>query len=169
MRKAYSLQRNLVLDGLTDLWYLEATADLLRAAGVADLNDKIALIPANTAGKVVYFATILHAHKLKVAALLDLDAAGDQAAKQETLVSRLGNKRILRTLNSLGWDVEAVAQKQPGRPIADIFASQIADFSKYKLAKAYARWTREHEASELDTKERSQWSTLIGKINVALK
>ena len=34
---------------------------------------------------------------MKVAALLDSDAAGDQAAQQEHLVHALGNKNILRT------------------------------------------------------------------------
>ena len=93
----FAQQRNLVLEGLTDFWYFEATAQLLRDAGLADLNQKIALLPANAAGKVVYFATILHANNLKVAALLDSDNAGDQAAKQETLIHTLGNKNILRT------------------------------------------------------------------------
>jgi hypothetical protein len=70
---------------------------LLSEKGKEGLNDKIALLPADGASKVVYFATILHAQNFKVAALLDSDAAGDQAAQQEILVSRLGNKRILRT------------------------------------------------------------------------
>ena len=82
----FAQNRNLILEGLTDYWYLEAVAALLGDAGLAKLNEKIAFVPANSAGKVVYFATILHAHNLKVAALLDADAAGDQAAQQETLV-----------------------------------------------------------------------------------
>ena len=90
-------QRNLVHEGLTDSWYVDGTAHLLRDAGIADLDKKIALIIAGDAGKVVYDATILHAHNLKVAALLDSDAAGDQAAKQDALVHSLGNKNILRT------------------------------------------------------------------------
>jgi len=93
----FSQQRNLVLEGITDYWYLDATAQLLRTAKIIDLNEKIALVFANSAGKVVYYATILHAHNLKVAALLDSDAAGDQAAQQENLVHALGNKNILRT------------------------------------------------------------------------
>jgi hypothetical protein len=97
-----------VLEGLTDFWYIEATAALLREAGLADLNEKIALVPAGSAGKVVYFATILHAHSLKVVALLDSDAAGDQAAAQETLVHTLGNKRILRTRDSYSGPVSHV-------------------------------------------------------------
>src|SRR5690606_19959918 len=93
----FSQQKNLVLEGITDYWYFDATASLLRSASIVDLNDRIALVFANSAGKVVYYATILHAHNLKVAALLDSDAAGDQAAQQENLVHALGNKNIIRT------------------------------------------------------------------------
>lgn len=190
----FAQTRNLVLEGLTDYWYVEAVAQLLRASGDANLDEKIALVFANSAGKVVYYATILHAHKLKVAALLDSDAAGDQAAQQDTLVHTLGNKKILRTkdscpgrvtkpeiedllretlvkvaLEDLGWDVTAAAAAQDSRPLVDIFATEIADFSKYRLAKAFLRWAREHEASDLTNEERKQWTTLIVSINTALK
>lgn len=190
----FSQTRNLVLEGLTDYWYMEAVAQLLRVSGEADLNKKIALVFANSAGKVVYYATILHAHKLKVAALLDSDVAGDQAANQETLVHTLGNKNILRTKDSytgpvtkpevedllretlvqvarddLGWDITATAAVQDARPIVDIFTAEVADFSKYRLAKAFLRWTRTNEASDLTEDERRQWTRLIGMINKVLK
>jgi hypothetical protein len=190
----FSQTRNLVLEGLTDYWYVEAVSQLLRNAGAADLDEKIALIFANSAGKLVYYATILHAHKLKVAALLDSDAAGDQAAQQDTLVHTLGNKKIVRTKDAysgkvmkpeiedllretlvqvaradLGWDVRARAIAQDARPIVDIFESEVAAFSKYKLAKAFLRWARAHEASDLTEEERKQWKTLIDGINKALK
>ena len=45
-------------------------------------------------------------------------------------------------LDDLGWDVTAKAEQQSTRPLADIFAEDIAEFSKYRLAKAYLRWTR---------------------------
>lgn len=190
----FAQQRNLVLEGLTDFWYFEATAQQLRDANLADLNKRIALIPANAAGKVVYFATILHAHNLKVAALLDSDNAGDQAAKQEILTHTLGNKNILRTADvcpgtitkpeiedllrdtlvtiaqsELGWNVSQVASKQPQRPIVDIFADEIRDFSKYRLAKTYIRWTREHSAKDLTEDERKSWIELINGVNRALR
>jgi hypothetical protein len=190
----FAQHRNLVLEGLTDFWYLEATSELLRSAGLADLNERIELIPCNSAGKLVYYATILHAHKLKVAALLESDSAGEQAAKQELLAHKLGYRGIIRirdayvgkvktpqiedllraTLirvakDSLGWDVSAEAASQPERAIVDVFASQITGFSKYKLAKAYVLWTSGHAASELEADERTQWFTLIGKINSALR
>jgi hypothetical protein len=190
----FAQTRNLVLEGLTDYWYVEAVAQLLRASGDANLDEKIALLFANSAGKVVYYATILHANKLKVAALLDSDTAGDQAAKQDTLVHTLGNKKILRTKDSysgkvtnpeiedllretlvkvaiddLSWDVTAKAAAQDARPIVDIFTAEVADFSKYKLTKAFLRWARVHEASDLAEDERKQWKALIGSINKALK
>ena len=143
---------------------------------------------------MVYFATILHANNLKVAALLDSDNAGDQAAKQEILIHTLGNKKILRTgddcpgaitkpeiedllrstlialaQSELGWDITKVATKQPKRAIADIFATEISDFSKYRLAKAYLRWTREHSASDLTEDERNSWVKLIYRVNRALR
>src|SRR5690606_10613121 len=93
----FAQQRNLVLECLTDYWYIDAPSQLHADSGEKALDEKIALVPAGNAGKVVYFATILHAHKLKVAALLDSDSAGDQAAKQEALVHALGQRAILRT------------------------------------------------------------------------
>ncbi|MBP8002408.1 MAG: AAA family ATPase [Chloroflexi bacterium] len=190
----FSQQRNLVLEGLTDYWYLEAVALLLREANLANLNEKIALIPAASAGKVVYYATILHAQRLKVAALLDSDAAGEQAAQQETLVHTLGNKNILRTTDiysgtvskpeieellrhtliqvsnsELGWNVSNTATKQSARPIVEIFMAEVKAFSKYKLAKAFLRWARVHEATDLTGEERKQWTELIERINKVLK
>lgn len=190
----FTQKQNLVLEGLTDYWYLDAVAALLRDAGEANLNEKIALVPSNTAGKVVYFATILHAQGFKVAALLDSDNAGDQAAKQDTLVHTLGNKGILRTKDFLvspvkaaeiedmlretlivvaksdcGWDVAAVAAKQKERTLVNIFESEIKDFSKYRLAKAFLRWSRDHSAKDLTSDERNQWVKLIQAINSALK
>ncbi|MXN44151.1 AAA family ATPase [Shinella kummerowiae] len=191
----FAQQRNLILEGLTDFWYIEATAEMLRQESIADLNSKIALVPANTASKVVYFATILVAHNLKVAALLDSDNAGDQAAKQDVLVHRLGAKRILRTTDftappipkaeiedllrdtlvklaasDLGIDISAEVTASPTTPVIDLLTRKGgANFSKYKLAKAYVKWTRDHSSADLSEAERNGWSKLINAINAALK
>ena len=188
-------KKNLVLEGLTDMWYLESLSDLLKADGKTGINDQIALIPANSASKVVYFATILHAQNLKLAALLDSDAEGDTAAKQDTLVNAVGTKRILRTKdaysgqvpnpeiedilrdtlldiakNDCGWDAIAVAQAQPKRPVVDVIKSVAkTDFSKYKLAKAFIRWSRDHSMADLQADEIAQAEKLIEKINKALQ
>lgn len=188
----FAQQRNLILEGLTDLFYLEATADLLRSEYIADLDTNIALIPATSAAMVVYYATILHARKLKVAVLLDSDTAGDEAASQAVLLHSLGTKGIIRTKEAytgsgmrveiedllrhtlvgiakfeLNWDITAAAAEQPNRQIVEIFKSEIPNFSKYKLAKAYVRWTRSHGANDLSITERVQWTTLVEKINAS--
>jgi predicted ATP-dependent endonuclease of OLD family len=191
----FAQQRNLVLEGLTDFWYVEATSDLLREAGTADLNEKIALPFASSAGKVVYYATILHAHHLKVAALLDSDSSGEQAATQDTLVHTLGNKGILRTKDAyaglvtrpeiedllretllnvakeaFGWDAIQQAAAQPTRPVVEVLDDVVgSQFSKYRLAKAYVRWTRDHRADDLTAAERTSWAKLIETVNKALK
>lgn len=190
----FTQKQNLVLEGLTDYWYVEAVSQLLRASKDANLNEKIALVPANTAGKVVYFATILHAQGFKVAVLLDSDGAGDQAAQQDNLVHTVGNKGILRTKDyvqdeinaaevedllrdtlinvaksEFGWDIADAAGKQPQRPLVSIFRSEVERFSKYRLAKEFVRWSRDNEASELSEQEREQWKKLIGAVNAALK
>jgi AAA ATPase domain/AAA domain len=191
----FAQHRNLVLEELTDYWYIEAVAHLLREANLADLNEKISLLPASNAGKVVYYATILHARKLKVAALLDSDVEGDQAINQEALIHTLGNKAVLRTKDAytgpvtkpkieellrntlvhvarnadLKWDVAAAASAQPERPILDLFTGEVSDFSRYRLAKAFLRWTRYHKATDLSEEERNQWKKLIGTINATLK
>lgn len=190
----FTQKQNLILEGLTDYWYVDAVAALLKEAGIANLNEKIALVPSNTAGKVVYFATILHSQGFKVAALLDSDGAGEQAATQDTLVHTLGNKGILRTKDflknsvkgseiedmlretlvevaksDLGWDVSTTAIKQPERPIVSIFDKEINDFSKYRLAKAFLRWSRDNTASDLTADEREQWKQLVLAVNAAVK
>lgn len=190
----FAQQRNLVLEGLTDYWYIDAISQLFTESGEKALDEKIALVPAGNAGKVVYYATILHAHKLKVAALLDSDAAGDQAAKQETLVHALGQRAIMRTKDfyagsvqkaevedlfretlvgiaksELGWDVAADAEAFPSQSIVSIFERSISDFSKYKLAKAFLRWTRSHDASDLRPHERESVGRLFAHANKILK
>lgn len=191
----FASQRNLILEGLTDYWYIEAISNLLKEGGNATLHDKIALVPANTASKIVYFATILTSHNLKVAALLDSDNAGDQAAKQEILVHRLGNKRILRTSDyvipkiehaeiedllretltkvakvDLGWDIDIALADAADKPVVNIFEKNIGkEFSKYKLAKAFLRWSRDHSVSDLASHEIEGCTKLINAINAALK
>ncbi len=189
----FSQQRNLILEGITDYWYVDATANLLRESNDENLNDKIALVFANSAGKVVYYATILYAHNLKVVALLDSDSAGDQAAQQENLVHTLGNKNILRTKDFVadvpkaeiedllretligivkkeyGVDTKATSDNQSNRPIIDIFSAEVPDFSKYKLAKMYIKWTKENESKNLKPTELANWKKLIQQVNKSLK
>ena len=189
----FTQKKNLILEGLTDYWYIESVSALLRQSSVVSLDEKIALIPANTAGKVVYYATILHAQKLKIAALLDSDSAGDQAAQQENLIHTLGNKNIFRTKDycknvstpeiedllrktlidivQLEYSINCqdIADSQPNRSIVSIFNKEVPNFSKYNLAKAFIKWCKDHDSSHLAADEVDEWKKLIESINKALK
>ena len=190
----FSQPRNLLLESLTDFWYIDAVAQMLREAGVADLNQRIELMPTNGAAKVAYFATILHAKKLKVAALLDSDTNGDRATSQDDLVRALGHKAILRSKdarngvksprvedllretllrvgkNRFGWDIANAAAARPDLSIVEVFTKEIGDdFSQFRLAKAFLKWAKDHTASDLSEEELGGWKRLIEKINNTLK
>lgn len=188
-------KKNLVLEGLTDYWYIEAVSSLLQSDGKTCLDEKITLLPANGASKVVYFATILHAQNLKVSALLDSDAEGDLAASQETLINALKHKGILRTKDiysgevtnpeiedlyrntlikianeKLGWDAIEKAKQQKTRQIIGVLEEVAGEkFSKYKLAKAFIKWVSENNLSDLTTEEQESTKKLIEKINKSLQ
>jgi hypothetical protein len=66
------------------------------------------------------------------------------------------------------WDVSAVANSQRSHSIVEIFASEIADFSKYRHAKAFLRWSRSHSATDLTSDEQASAAKLIALINHAL-
>ena len=191
----FSNQRNMILEGLTDYWYLDACSGLMKASGKNGINEKISLIPANSASKVIYFATILSAHNLKVAALLDSDNAGDQAASQEILVHKLGARKILRTSDfihptqiraeiedivrntlakiareKLGWNIVEENANSPEKPVIDLFKKKLGnEFSKYVLARAFLHWSRENSFEDLESKEQENITKLVSTINTVLK
>ncbi|MEV4112716.1 AAA family ATPase [Nonomuraea sp. NPDC049695] len=190
----FSQRRNLVVEGLTDMWLIEGIAATMREADMATVRDTVAIVPAQSASKVVYYCTLLHSQRLKVAALLDSDAAGEKAATQDELVRLLKSNQILRTKDhyqgpvtgpeiedllrdtlveiartELGWDVTATAAAQPARRIVDVFKAEVgAGFSKYKLVKAFLRWLPAHGWADLTADEQQAWTSLAAAINKGL-
>lgn len=75
-------QKNLVVEGVTDYWFLSTMSTLFKEAGEPGLDDDLVVTPAGGASKVAYIATLLSGQKLKVAALLDSDDEGQKAKKQ---------------------------------------------------------------------------------------
>ena len=194
VQRLFSQQRSLLLKCLVELWYLQATSELLKAAGLAYLDERVELVPCDSLRKLVYYATILHANGRNVATLLESDSATEEAVEQEVLAQLLGHRGIIRIRDAyagklkapqiedllrttlvrvakeqLGWDVSAEAAAKPDQAITEVFASHANTFSRYKLAKAYLQWTGEHVATALEADERAQWFNLIGRINSALR
>lgn len=188
----FTHQKNLVVEGVTDLLYIEALNSAFSAQGGATLDDGMALVPAGSASKVVYYSTILTSQDLRVAALLDSDAAGDRAAEQEALWQLLSSKRILRTGDHItvvqraeiedllrtslglvakeecGWDSVATIAAQAQRPIMEILDAEHTGVSKWKLARAFVRWLANNGTDALTDGERKAWSSLVTAANKAL-
>ncbi len=188
----FTHQRNLVVEGITDLLIIEALNAAFSSEGGPAVDSDIAIVPAGSASKVVYYSTILTSQSLKVAALLDSDSAGDQAAEQEALWQLLSTKRILRTgdhiagvqraeiedllrhtlaqiaRDELGWDSVATVQSQPARPLMEILVAEHPEASKWKLARAFAKWLSANGTAALDPSERASWSSLSAAVNKAL-
>jgi len=51
----------------------------------------------------------------------------------------------------------------------DIFSDKIADFSKYRLAKSFIKWSEKNKFSDLKPEEIQGSIDLIDRINKALK
>jgi len=185
--------RNLVCEGLTDMFYVEGLSRAFQDAGMAHLKESVALVPAHSASKVLYYCTLLQSQRLKVAALLDSDTAGEKAASQDELVRLLKTKEILRTKDhyagpvvgpeiedmlrdtllevakdDLGWDSTATAFAQPQRRTVDILAAEHKDFSKYRLARAFLRWLAAHPATDLTVDEQKATASMFTAANKAL-
>ena len=188
----FTHQRNLVVEGVTDLLYVEALNAAFAAEGKDALDEGIAIVPAGSASKVVYYSTILTSQDLKVAALLDSDAAGDRAAEQEALWQLLTDKRILRTgdhvdgvqraeiedllrttlgvvaRDELGWDSVDNIASQSSRPVMEILAADHDGVSKWKLARKFTRWLADNGIDALTEEERKAWTSLAKVTNKAL-
>ena len=185
----FTAKKNVLLEGLTDLWYLEGINSLLDK----NLDSNIALLPVGTSAKISYYASMLSNNDLKSVALLDSDNAGDKAAEQETVIHSLGAKNILRTKEFLTreiknseiediiretlakifhseYGIEITAEDLASdKAIVDIFKKASKDFSKFKLSKAFFAWAREHNSSDLVPEEAQNSQKLIDTINRRLK
>ncbi len=75
-------RHNLVVEGVTDFWFLVTLSTLLKESGQDGLIESIVVTPAGGASKVAYIATLLTGQELRVAALLDSDDEGLAARKQ---------------------------------------------------------------------------------------
>jgi hypothetical protein len=145
---------NLIVEGITDYWFLTVISTMLKSAGKIGLNDQLVVTPAGGATKVAYVGTILHAQKLKVAVLLDSDAEGDTAYKQLVREWILKDKFALRIGEILGV--------KENRALEDLFDEG------YYLALAEAAYSTELAGKKLELKPQSNLQ-LTERVAVALK
>jgi predicted ATP-dependent endonuclease of OLD family len=95
-------QYNLVVEGITDFWFLTAFSAILQDAGQEGIDEHLVITPAGGASKVAYVGTILHGQNLNVAVLLDSDQEGKSAYEQLVHQWIINDKHVLMLGNILG-------------------------------------------------------------------
>ena len=189
----FAQQRNLVVEGLTDFWYITAVSDMFNNNGLEGLKSNIAVNPAGSASQVVYYSTMLRSQALKVAALLDSDVAGDTAANDETMSHLLGKGGVLRIGDFIATEVKSPEiedllretlskivetetgtkppefDAQPKRGVVSIISKAATPIKKYHLAKAFLKWARDNGPDDLSAAEREAWSKIFEAVNKTLK
>ena len=192
-RSLFEQRRNLVVEDISDYWYLRAISDAAKDIGDIAIDDDVAILPAGDAGKVVYHASVMHSRDWQVAALFDSDAPGTAAAEDEAFVHLMKKERIylvgdfyegpveqpefedllrdtlLRVArDELGIDAYQRASVQPHRTACDLIGDGLGrSFSKHRLAKAFIRWMRNHGWDDLTERERYVMQELFAAINQA--
>ena len=145
---------NLIVEGVTDYWFLTTISTMLKDAGQTGLDEQLVITPAGGASKVAYVGTILHAQKLNVAVLLDSDTDGDAAYKQLVNEWILKDKFVLRAGQILGV--------KENRALEDLFDED------YYLTLTQAAYSTELTGKKLALKSQPNLS-LVVRVGEALK
>jgi energy-coupling factor transporter ATP-binding protein EcfA2 len=188
--------KNLILENLTDYWYIDTIADMMRAAGLPSLDSDIVIMPVSSTGKIAYFATIMHAKKLRVTALSD-SLSETHKRDQERLINAVGVRHVMRSRDfidqdistptiedlmrntlatvarsELGWDVSQYVSTMPNTPILKIFDDRMGnEYSRMKLTKAFMNWARPKidGFSSLTADEQKRFKNLMTEINASFR
>lgn len=72
-------EKNLVVEGVTDFWYLASISDYLKEKHERGLPDDLIITPAGGAQKIPYMVALLTAQNLKVLVLLDEEPGARQS------------------------------------------------------------------------------------------
>lgn len=115
-------EKNLVVEGVTDYWYLSTASDYLNDIGNGGLPRDLVLTPAGGAQKIPYMAALLAAQNLKVLVLLD------DEDKARTTADEIVKAKLLRRENLI-FVTEAFASVPAGG--ADV--EDMLDPSTYEL------------------------------------
>ena len=81
-------KKYLLVEGVTDFWYLNAVGEYLRDIGKQSLPEDAVITPCGGAGKVTYMVSLLSSHRLPVTVLLDADHQA-RIVRQEMVKAKL--------------------------------------------------------------------------------
>ncbi|MBR9813049.1 AAA family ATPase [bacterium] len=96
----YISPNNLLVEGVSDLIFLQILSDHLRSIGKTGLSDEITIVPVGGADRVATFISLLRGSKLKVCCLLDTP----KSQKLKHALASLTEQKIIAERNVLLFD-----------------------------------------------------------------
>jgi hypothetical protein len=81
--------KNLVVEGVSDFWYLSSVSECVAERGGTALPPGLVTTPAGGAQKVPYMVSLLTAHRLKVLVLLDSESQAKRTAREDLIKNKL--------------------------------------------------------------------------------
>ena len=104
---------NLVVEGVTDYWYLSTISDYIEETGGRGLSSKLTITPSGTSSKVPYMVTLLTSHRLSAIVLLD------DEPKARVIATDMIKKKLIREKRVL-YVSEAFDAPRPSADIEDL-------------------------------------------------
>lgn len=74
-------EKNIIVEGVTDFWYLTSLSTYFESQGMKHLDKSIVVTPAGGASKITYMVSMLTSQNLKVVTLFDFDKSGKESAE----------------------------------------------------------------------------------------
>lgn len=138
----YISMKNVLVEGVSDLMYIEVVSSLLESSGRTSLSDDITIVPVGGMEKVATFVSLLRGSKLNVVCLLDSTVGQSGQAKLDRLISDkiIKSQRVLHYRDYLAGateaDVEDLFDPKDYLSIFNGAFTEHPDISNKDLAKA---------------------------------
>lgn len=111
--------KTVLVEGVTDYWYLSTASDYLKEQGREGLAEGIVITPAGGAGKVPYMLALLTAQNLRVAVLFDSEPRAEATAKD------VQKQKLIRPEGIVGVAAAFAAPPVGGADIEDVLGPDI--------------------------------------------
>ncbi|AEF43471.1 MULTISPECIES: AAA family ATPase [Serratia] len=92
---------NLIVEGVTDFWYLSTISDVLASSGRKGLSSKITITPAGGAQRVSYMVSLLSSQNLNVVVLLDDERQSRETSAELQQQGMLNRKNVVFVSDAL--------------------------------------------------------------------
>jgi hypothetical protein len=112
-------ERNLLVEGTSDMIYLDTVSSILNQEGAEGLRDDVTIVPTGGLDKVATFVALLSANELRLAVLHDYRGTTDQRLLDLVKEKLISSKAVLNV--SQFRDTAAFGQSGQSSDIEDLF------------------------------------------------